>query len=410
MRILGLAAAVLAAVLLTGAAWAQMEPKLPVVVCPRVLEAPIMDGNIDSAEWAAAGRLSEFVLLGGRSMPRLPSRVYVLHTRKALYIAAQLEDSNPADLVANATDRDGSVYEDDCLELFVDMEGTRQHYAHLAVNSLGTKFDAYDHDSAENFDWNVMAAINNTGWAVEIELPFAGEIPPRDGEVWNIGVCRNAAREGELSTWSRHERGFHEATAFGTMQFVSPLLTATIDDMGDRLMGENVGMVTLENLCSSAADAKLNVVVMGSDRRSHYFGTAKQTLEPLSRKQVYIPYRVRRCGPAWLAFSVTDSKGDVAWRSAAYPIELPDVSDPLEKVGHAIAQGWKAWARLSPSEAKDSLKTGLEQLQREWDYLDAQLNEASGMRIGRLQAMGIEVERLRNEAEAMQERIEAIAS
>lgn len=410
MRKLGLAAAVFVAALAGGSAWAQMEPKLPAVVCPRVLDAPIMDGNVDSAEWAAAGRLSDFMLLGGRSMPRLPTRVSVMHTKKALYIAAELNDDKPSELVANATERDGAVYEDDCLELFVDMEGTRQHYAHLAINSLGTKFDAYDHDAAENFDWNVIAAINAHGWAVEIELPFANDVPPRDGECWNLGVGRNAAREGELSTWGRNERGFHETQAFGTMQFVSPLLTASIDDLGDRLMGENLAMVTLHNLSSQAVETKLNVVVMGKDRRSHYFGVAKQTLKPLARQQVYIPYKVRRCGPAWLSLSLTDPKGVAAWRSGAYPIELPDVSDPLEATGHAIAQGWKAWAKLKPSEAKDTLKADLEELQKEWNYLDAQINVASGMRIARLQAMGIEVERLKARADALAERIEAIAS
>ena len=396
--------------LITIPCWAQLPPKPPVVVCPRVEKAPQLDGRIDPGEWAAAGVLSDFMLLGARGLPRLPTRVYVMHTTRALYIGAQLYDDRPSEIVADVTERDGRVYEDDCLELFIDTDGTRSEYAHFVVNSLGAKYDAYGHDVAENFDWNVFAAVNDTGWTVEIELPFDRGTPPLEGEAWVVGVCRNAARAGQLSTWCRHERDFHEPVAFGEMVFGAPLLTARVDELGDRLLGDNLAYVTVDNLGASPITAKLNVVVMGDDRRSHYFGTLKHDLDGRGGAQLYIPYKVRRCGPAWVAFSVTDEKGAVAWRTAALPIDLPDVSTPLDAVAGVVADAWKAWAMLAESEARDDLRREMELLQREWSYLDEQMAAAVGAPIGRLAALAVEVRGLTLRAEAMRDRIQALVA
>ncbi len=380
--------------------------KLPVVFCPRVSQAPQLDGRLDATEWAGAGRLSDFVLLGAKAMPRFPTHVYVMHTEQALYLGAQMDDDNPSALTANVTKRDGKVTEDDCLEVFIDTEGSRQHYAHLAINPLGTKLDEYDHDVAENFEWNAVAAVTATGWSVEIELPFDKGVPPIVGEKWNLTVCRNAVRVAELSTWCRHERGFHEPQAFGEMAFSAPGLTAQVDDLGNRLQGDNLAMATVYNTSSQPAAAKVNVVVLGRDRRSHYFGTVKKDIPAHGREQVYVPYKVRRCGPATLMLSVTDAKGVSTWRTVGYPIDLPDVSDPLDDTMSVIALAWKSWAALPTSAAKDSLKGELEEIQKEWGYLDAQMSDCSGTPLVRLAAISVEVQHLKDRAEALKKRVE----
>jgi len=383
-------------------AWAELKPKVPVVVCPRVAQAPTMDGHIDPGEWAAAGYLSDFMLLGASGLPKLPTRVYVMHTVNSLYIGVQAYDPKPSELAAEATERDGEVYEDDCIEIFIDTEGYRKHYAHFVVNSLGTKYDAFDKDKAENFEWDVFAAVNDDGWAVEMELPFDQSIPPLEGESWNIAVCRNAPGAGELSSWARHERGFHEADAFGAMRFVGPLLTGRMDDLGDRSWGDNLALLTLHNLSDQPTAAKVYAVAMGRDRRSHYFGTVKQTVEPNGTAQVYVPYKIRRCGPAWIALSVSDEKGTVAWRSAAFPVDLPELSDPLDEASHDISVAWKAWSTMGASATKDRWKSRIDALQAQWRYLDSQVSGGTGASGIRLQALALEAQGLRDQAARLQ--------
>jgi hypothetical protein len=392
---------------LTTAAFAQYTPKVPVAVCPRVTTAPIMDGRLDPGEWANAGVLSDFVLLGGGTLPHLPTHVMVMHTQQALYIGAQMDDDKPDQLVANVSTQDGNVTEDDCLELFVDTDAARKHYAHFAVNSLGTKFDEYDHDSQENFEWNVVASVNSTGWSVEMELPFDNGVAPLEGEKWVFTACRNAARSGELSSWSRCQRGFHEPESFGELVFGAPLLTAHIDDIGDQLLGDNLAMVTVRNPGPVARTIKANAVVMGDDRRSQYFGSVKKEIPAGSSQQLYVPYKIRRCDPATVLFSITDEKGTTAWRTAPVTIALPPVSSRLDALVSAIALDWKAWATLPESDARQSLAADLESLQKEWRYLDAQMADAIGMPTSRLSALADEALRLQQRAQELQQAITA---
>lgn len=407
MTTIGRVLGVLAAALLATAAGAQYTPKVPVVVCPRIVSAPTLDGRLDPGEWANAGTLSDFVTLGTGTVPRLPTHVMVMHTQQALYIGAQMDDDAPDQLVANVATKDGNVTEDDCLEVFIDTEASRKHYAHFAVNSLGTKFDEYDHDSQENFEWNVAASVNRTGWSVEIELPFDNGVAPVEGEKWVLGVCRNAARAGELSSWFRAQRGFHEPENFGEMVFGTPLLTARIDDIGDQILGDNLALITVHNPAPVSHTIKANAVVMGDDRRSQYFGSVKKELAPGSTQQVFLPYKVRRCDPTLVLFSVTDEKGTTAWRTAAVAIPLPPVSSRLDALVSSIALSWREWASLPASDAKSSLGGELEELQKEWRYLDAQMADAVGMPVSRLSALAAEALRLQEKAKDLQGRISA---
>lgn len=408
MRATGLIACVaVATTILTNGAWGQLQNKPAVVVCPEVSRPPVLDGRIDPAEWAAGGCLSDFVLLGGRGLPRLPTRVRVMHTRSALYIAAQMEDDKPGDLVANVRERDGRVYEDDCLEVFV-VEAGQSEYAHFVVNSLGTRFDEYGKDVAENFEWNAVAAVTAAGWSLEIELPFGDQGAPLEGETWRLGVARNAARAGELSTWGGHIKSFGEVASFGELIFKAPLLTAQIDDLGDQTYGDNLALISVHNLAAASVTVKLNAVVQCGDRRGHFFGTTKKQIPGRGTVQVYVPYKIRRCTPGWMAFSLTDDRGAVAWRSAAFPITLPEVSDVLDEGLHTVAMAWKAWTRVSDPATREALGAKLEGLQREWSYLDRQVT-AGGVHTARLAAIREEALRFRDRAAAVRQEIEDAA-
>jgi hypothetical protein len=392
-----------------GGALAQSKYKPPVVVCPLAAQAPVLDGRIEGGEWAGAGVLSDFILLGSQGMPTLKTHVYLLHTAAALYIGAQMDDDKPSELVANITSRDDRVFDDDALEFFVDTSGQRQGHAHLAVNSRGAQFDEYDHDVAENFEWNVVAAVTASGWSMELELPFDQGVPPSAGETWVLGVCRNAARAGEMSTWGRHERGFNEPEAFGEVRFVEPALAASIQDLGQMGLGSNLALVTLENLGATPLVVKLNAAVVGFDRRDSYFGVVKKELGPGARNQVYIPYKVQRCNPDTLTLSVSDDKGKTVWRSGAFPVALPPVSNLLDGAMHELAAAWKAWAAVTSTAAKTTLKADLDKLQGEWSFLDEQMATAAGMPLPRLEVMAGEAQRIRDRAAALRARVEAVA-
>ncbi len=130
----------------------------PVVSVALLDKAPEVDGTVGSQEWGQVAMLSDFITLGGQASATPPTVVYLGYTNEALYVGATLFDPNPQQLRREVTQRDGEVWRDDCLELFVDTTGDRQNYAHLAVNALGTKYDSYDRVVTEDFQWDASSS------------------------------------------------------------------------------------------------------------------------------------------------------------------------------------------------------------------------------------------------------------
>ena len=220
----------------------------PVISIPLLAQAPEIDGIVGRQEWGQAVVLSELVTLSGASRAQLPTTVYVGYTKQALYVGARLFDPNPQQLRREVTQRDGEVWRDDCLELFVDTAGERQDYAHLVVNALGTKYDSYDRVVVEDFQWETAATIHDDGWSVEISLPFANQIAPQPGDEWIVEVARNAARADVLSSWGYHNKSFYEPQNFGTLIFGDRPCRVTIDDLGAMWLGENNAFISVRPL------------------------------------------------------------------------------------------------------------------------------------------------------------------
>jgi len=227
-------AAMIAALLAVACLYAQAaEFYTPPVVSVALLDkAPVIDGTVGRQEWGRAAVLSDFITLGGQACAPLPTVVYLGYTKEALYVGAKLFDPKPRQLRREVTQRDGEVWRDDCLELFIDTSAERQDYAHLAVNSLGIKYDSYDRVVAEDFQWDAAATVQDDGWSVEIRLPFANQIAPQPGDEWIVEVGRNATRTDVLSSWGYHNKSFHEPKNFGTLIFGGHPCRVTIDDLG----------------------------------------------------------------------------------------------------------------------------------------------------------------------------------
>lgn len=348
----------------------------PVISAPLVDSAPMIDGKIDPEEWNGAAVFSDFILVGGGQRPTLPTTVYVAYDDSAVYLAAQLFDPNPALLRAEAAERDSEVCADDTLELFIDTAGGRRSYAHLAVNPVGTQYDALNQDVKEDFRWEVAATIDEIGWVVELALPFAGNIAPKPGDTWILNVVRNATAVGEQSSWARVEEGFAEPENFGTLIFGERPFKVVLDDVGALWLGENAAWLSVQPLAKlEGAEpeeapervVKLNVRVMSRDKRGHFFDSVKETLGP-EGAQMAVPYTVKQDGLSTVTFSLTDHEGVVRWRSAPYPVPVPPVSVALLQTETILGGALVNWAQLPAGPQKQALDRELNSLLKAWEH------------------------------------------
>ncbi len=381
----------------------------PVISVPQVESVPVIDGQIGAEEWSKAAVLSDFILQGGAERPTLPTTVYVAYDAGAVYIGARLFDPTPQQLRAEADERDGAVEEDDCLALFVDTSGERRSYAQLVVNSIATQYDAMNGDKSEDFRWEAAAGISDNGWIVELALPFANNIAPKPGDTWILNVARNAPGVGEQSSWARVEEGIDQPENFGTLIFGGGAFRVTIDDPGALWLGENAAWISAQALhevvLPPAEDmpanwtAKLNVRVMGRDKRGHYFDSVKQVIDQAEATQVAVPYIVKQDGLSTVTFSLTDLVGTVRWRSGPYPVSVPPVSLALRAAETALGKALVAWSQLPQGANKQVLDQQLGDLLKAWQHLDRRYQRREEMTAAELEGLLAQVEYVSQQTE-----------
>ena len=94
--------------------------------------------------------LGNFVAVDGEQLPEAATRVWVSRTEGALKFHIECQEPLMPQTFANVTTRDGAVWNDDCVEVFLMPSGWKE-YAHFIVNSLGTQYDEMGRGGR---DWN----------------------------------------------------------------------------------------------------------------------------------------------------------------------------------------------------------------------------------------------------------------
>ena len=135
---------------------------------------------------------------------------------------------------ATITQRDGPLWEEEVVEVFLDPVGDAQSYFEIEVNPLGAVVDLVLRKNrsgyAKDFAWDcagLRTAVRRDAatWTAELAIPFASLVaePPRAGSRWRANFCRidrPIGRERELTAWSpTGVRLFHVPARFGVLEF-----------------------------------------------------------------------------------------------------------------------------------------------------------------------------------------------
>ncbi len=137
---------------------------------------------------------------------------------------------------ATLTERNGPLWTEEAVEVFIDPVGDLESYFEVEINPLGTVVDLVLRRTLsgwrKDFGWRVEgleSAVRRTpgGWEAELTIPFASVVnaPPLPGTVWRVNFLRidrpgGPGTEAELSAWSpTGVRNFHRPEFFGTVEF-----------------------------------------------------------------------------------------------------------------------------------------------------------------------------------------------
>jgi len=193
--------------------------------------APVIDGVLDDPCWREANWVSGFTRQTIGGSPQFETTAMVVYDEEYLYVAFLCSDdmrhlSNDIRL-----NRDGEVWLDDCVEVFMDVDHDHEDYFHVISNRSGIRFDEIGRLKPKSWDsdWKVGVAKGRERWTVEMAIPFRDvrttpetkQFPtPIAGETWGIDFCRANHRIPEKSSWTLTQNTFHDPIHFGHIVFL----------------------------------------------------------------------------------------------------------------------------------------------------------------------------------------------
>jgi len=177
----------------------------------------VLDGNLNEPCWENLKKL-DFILING-DIPTESTSAYLFYNEKGIYIGVKCFDQNAEKNECKWTKRDGNVWNDPSIEIFIDPKLTKIYYYHLAFNQKGIQYDAYNNDISWNGIWEVATKTDKNFWSAEVFLPFANFGIDKTSNWWGINICRENHNKKEYSCWSPTYGGFHTPERFAHVYF-----------------------------------------------------------------------------------------------------------------------------------------------------------------------------------------------
>ncbi len=183
--------------------------------------------DLSGQDWEAAEATQVFTRSTGLEAA-VETTARALWDDDALYALYECAEPRMDRLQAKQRPRDGGVFFDDCVELFVDADRDQKRYRHFVVNAAGSIYDerrAIDEaKSGKHIAWDsgIEAVVETAerGWTVAMRVPLddlGGEA--KADTTWGVNFCRHRASTGGNLSWARTGMNFHKPSRFGLLTF-----------------------------------------------------------------------------------------------------------------------------------------------------------------------------------------------
>jgi hypothetical protein len=172
-----------------------------------------IDGRLEDAGWVGAAVATGFVehSPGDQIEPPVDTRAMITYDDENLYVAIIAYD-DPAKVRASWCERD-RMYSDDNVGFFLDTYGDASWAYTMNVNPYGIQADAlwtngYGEDSKYDLIWESSGQITDSGYQVELAIPFASlRFPQVEEQVWRVEIYRHHYRESHYEIgWAPYNR------------------------------------------------------------------------------------------------------------------------------------------------------------------------------------------------------------
>ena len=185
--------------------------------------AVTIDGVLDEAVWQRAALLTGFSLYSPVDSRPAPDStdVRVWYSAEAIYFGIRAFEPHGG-VIATLADRD-RISTDDYVEIHLDTFDERNRAFVFMVNPLGVQADGTkneaggfipgsnvmpgQNDLSADFVWQSRGRLTETGYDVEIRIPFSSlRFPLRSVQRWGLQIDRHVQHNGYEETWTPAKR------------------------------------------------------------------------------------------------------------------------------------------------------------------------------------------------------------
>jgi uncharacterized protein DUF5916/cellulose/xylan binding protein with CBM9 domain len=175
------------------------RPERPAYRVERAASPVTVDGVLDDAAWqrATVVELKYETRPKENLPPDVATETLLTYDGDFLYVGFRAHDPDPSAIRAHLLDRD-RAFSDDFVGIVLDTFNDERRAFEFFVNPLGVQMDLFMDDVSGNEDdswdaiWHSAGKINETGYAVEIAIPWSSlRFPRTEGEqTWGFDALR----------------------------------------------------------------------------------------------------------------------------------------------------------------------------------------------------------------------------
>lgn len=286
------------------------------MLLPDCKSTPRIDGVLNDSAWAEASKVKlGFLNDEKNSSPEVETDVYICKDRDNLYIAFLCMEPQMSKIVEEQKNKDGSIWKDDGVELFIDPEKNGTGYYHLIINSAGVTYDAkinnLSHLQDREWDSDIKTASikKENYWTLEAAIPLTKILPRNENMVWGINFARSRKTTSnprllmETISWVPLVGTFHQPEKFGSLVISNEMLIVE-DYKFTPLLGKNEFLLALKN--ESNTDKNVQVKFKTTSEDGSFLESSDAILYNHKENTIKIPFEFNCGGKTLLEILVTD--------------------------------------------------------------------------------------------------------
>ncbi|NUN93333.1 MAG: DUF4838 domain-containing protein [Verrucomicrobiae bacterium] len=195
---------------------------------------PLFSGRLggddlwEGVPWGKAAIAGPMVRTDDGQPYAVATTVRLLADDERLYLRFDIREPRMDRLVSAIAQRDGPVWNDDAVEIFLDPANHRKTCYHLLVNPTGAVADLRHLGDRAEISWDAGATVatrrGKEGWEVVATISYAAldvKATPLPGDVWSANFARahRAATPSANLAWSPTFGLFYKPERFGELIF-----------------------------------------------------------------------------------------------------------------------------------------------------------------------------------------------